>query len=62
MRAPGIMTRWVYSDRQLAGVLTKATSPAAPIQQLQHTGRWQLVWDADFTSAKNLRKERGITI
>ena len=58
MRATGIKTRWVNSDRQLADVLTKPTAPAAAIQRLQQTGRWNIVWDADFTSAKNLRKEK----
>ena len=49
MRATGIKTRWVNSDRQLADVLTKPTAPAAAIQRLQQTGRWKIVWDADFT-------------
>ena len=25
---------------------------------MQQTGRWKIVWDADFTSAKNIRKEK----
>ena len=58
MRATGIKTRWVNSDRQLADVLTKPTAPAAAIQRLCTTGRWKIVWDAEFTSAKNLRKEK----
>ena len=61
MRATGIKTRWVNSDRQLADVLTKPTAPAAAIQRLCTTGRWKIVWDAEFTSAKNLRKENGTT-
>ena len=56
MRATGINTRWVNSDRQLADVLTKPTAPSASIHRLQQTGRWKIVWDADFTSAKNIRK------
>ena len=58
MRATGINTRWVNSDRQLADVLTKPTVPSASIHRLQQTGRWKIVWDADFTSAKNIRKEK----
>ena len=58
MRATGIKTRWVNSDRQLADVLTKPTAPASSIQRLQQTGRWKIVWDANYTSAKNLRKEK----
>ena len=55
MRATGIRTRWVNSDRQLADVLTKPTAPASSIQRLQQTGTWNIVWDANYTSAKNLR-------
>merc|ERR1712155_198843 len=58
MRATGINARWANSDRQLADVLTKPTAPASSIQRLQHTGRWKFLWDADFTSAKNIRKEK----
>ena len=56
MRATGIRTRWVNSDRQLADVLTKATAPPASILRLQNVGRWKIVWDENFTSAKNIRK------
>ena len=58
MRATGINTRWVNSDRQLADVLTKPTAPSASTHRLQQKGRWTIVWDADFTSAKNIRKEK----
>merc|ERR1711986_64892 len=58
MRATGIKTRWVNSDRQLADVLTKPTAPSASIHRLHQTGRWKIVWDADFTSAKNIRKQK----
>ena len=58
MRATGIKTRWVNSDRQLADVLTKATAPPASILKLQTTGRWKIVWDENYTSAKNLRKAK----
>jgi len=42
MRATGINARWVNSDRQLADVLTKPTTPAPSIRILQHTGRWKM--------------------
>merc|ERR1711994_135079 len=58
MRATGIKTRWVNSDRQLADVLAKPTAPSTSIHRLQQTGRWKIVWNADFTSAKNIRKEK----
>ena len=58
MRATGIRTKWVNSDRQLADVLTKATAPPASILRLQNTGRWKIVWDENYTSAKNLRKAK----
>ena len=58
MRATGIKTKWVNSDRQLADVLTKGTAPPASILKLQHSGRWKIVWDANYTSAKNLRKAK----
>ena len=56
MRATGIQTRWVNSDRQLADVLTKPTAPPATTQRSLRTGRWEILWDASYTSAKNLRK------
>lgn len=56
MRATGIKTRWANSDRQLADVLTKPTASPISIQQLQRTGKWKIVWDANYTSAKNIRK------
>ncbi len=58
MRNTGIKTRWVNSDRQLADVLTKATAPSASIQRLQNSGRWKIVFDATYTSAKNARKAK----
>ena len=38
--------------------MTKPIAPSASIHRLQQTGRWKIVWDADFTSAKNIRKEK----
>ena len=58
MRATGIQTRWVNSDRQLADVLTKPAAPPAAIQRLLRTGRWKIVWGASYTSAKNLRNTK----
>ena len=39
MRATGIQTRWVNSDRQLADVLTKPTAPPAAIAIIAN---WQM--------------------
>ena len=58
MRATGIRTRWVNSDRQIADVLTKTTAPPASILKLQNSGRWKIVWDENYTSAKNVRKAK----
>ena len=56
MRETGITTRWVNSDRQVADVLTKPNAPSHSLQALQSTGRWKIVFDDNFTSAKKLRK------
>ena len=56
MRETGITTRWVNSDRQIADVLTKPQVPSHNLQALQSTGRWKIVFDDNFTSAKKLRK------
>ena len=56
MRETGITTRWVNSDRQIADVLTKPQVPSHNLQALQTTGRWKIVFDDNFTSAKKLRK------
>ena len=58
MQATGIETRWVNSDRQLADVLTKPTASPNAILQLLRSGKWKIVWDATYTSAKNLRKAK----
>ena len=52
MRETGITTRWVNSDRQVADVLTKPQVPSHNLQALQSTGRWKIVFDDSFTSAK----------
>ena len=56
MRETGIATRWVNSDRQIADVLTKPQVPSHSLQAFQSTGRWKIVFDDQFTSAKKLRK------
>ena len=56
MRETGITTRWVNSDRQIADVLTKPHVPSYNLQALQSNGRWKIVFDDNFTSAKKLRK------
>ena len=57
MRQTNISTKWVNSDRQLADILTKPTVPAHMIHHLQKTGRWKIVFDETYTSAKKLRKQ-----
>ena len=47
--------RWVNSDAQIADSLTKPTKPGA-LHQLLQTGRWRLVYDPEFTSAKRLKQ------
>ena len=58
MRATGVKTKWVNSDRQLADVLTKPNAPPGAMVHLQNSGRWKIVWDEAFISAKNLRKAK----
>ena len=57
MRETGIRTRWVNSDRQIADVLTKPQVPNHSLLAMQSTGRWKIVFDDNFTSAKKLRKQ-----
>ena len=60
MRAIGIITKLANSDRQLADALTKPTFPSASILKLQNPGRWDIAWDANYTSAKDTRKAKRI--
>ena len=53
--ATNIATKWVNSDRQLADVLTKPQVPIINCLTLQRTGRWKIVFDETFTSAKKRR-------
>ena len=56
MRETNVRQRWVNSDRQLADVLTKTRVNPDSIMKLLSRGRWKIVFDPDFTSAKNVRK------
>ena len=47
--------RWVNSDAQVADALTKPTLGGS-LQQFLSTGRWRLVYDPTFTSAKRLKR------
>ena len=59
MRATGIKTRWVNSDRQLADVLTKPTAPAAAIQRLCTTGRWKSFGTLNLRPQRTYEKRNG---
>ena len=49
--------RWVHSEAQLADVLTKGTGPGRELfLRFMRTGRWRLVYDPTFTSARNRTK------
>ncbi|CAE7337278.1 unnamed protein product [Symbiodinium sp. KB8] len=48
--------RWVHSDAQVADAMTKPT-PSGALHALLTLGRWKLVYDPTFTSAKKRRKE-----
>ena len=49
--------RWVHSDAQLADALTKNVANSSLLRVLV-SGRWTLVDDPSFTSAKRLKSER----
>ena len=57
MRETGRQTRWVNSDRQIADFLTKPQVPNHNLLAMQSAGRWNIVFDDNFTSAKKLRKQ-----
>ncbi|CAE7943401.1 RE2 [Symbiodinium necroappetens] len=48
--------RWVHSDAQVADALTKP-SPSGALHALLTLGRWKLIYDPSFTSAKKRRQE-----
>ena len=58
MQMSGIQTRWVNSDRQLADVLTKPNASPSSIMALQKSGKWKIVFDEDFVSAKKIRRQK----
>ena len=43
MKAIGIETKWVNSDRQLADILTKPNASSGPMMKLLRTGRWKII-------------------
>ncbi len=47
--------RWVHSNAQVADALTKPL-PSGILEKILTEGRWALVYDPDFTSAKKLKK------
>ena len=55
MEASGVTCKWVNSDRQLADSLTKPMAAHA-MKQLCTSGRWKIIFDESFTSAKKVKK------
>ena len=55
MRDSHLSTRWVNSDRQLADILTKPGVDPMTLLLLARRGRWRIVFDPDFTSARKLK-------
>ena len=53
-----IQVKWVNSDRQLADSLTKIGVLPENLDRALKTNKWRIVFDATFTSAKNLRKQK----
>ena len=49
-----ICTGWVNSDRQMADGLTK-TQSAWKLLEIMSPGKWRIVWDATFQSARKLK-------
>ena len=56
MEATGVETKWVNSDRQLADSLTKPMCAHA-MKELCNTGRWKIIFDEDFVSAKKVKRQ-----
>ena len=48
-----IFTEWVNSDRQIADRLTKPQA-AWKLLEIMSAGKWKIVWDATFQSARKL--------
>ena len=49
-----IYTGWVNSDRQMADGLTKPQA-AWKLLEIISAGKWKIVWDATFQSARKLK-------
>ena len=52
-----VILKWVNSDRQLADILTKQGVSTENLDRALKTNQWKIVYDENFTSAKNLRKQ-----
>ena len=61
-QATGVRVKWVNSDRQLADILTKGQVPIDNLRQVLEQGKWRIVFDPDYVSAKKLRKSSAIII
>ena len=64
MSQTNLKTKWVNSDRQLADVLTKPGVSPDTILGLLRRGRWKIVFDPEFVSAKRCKaakRERHFT-
>ena len=53
-----VALKWVNSDRQLADILTKIGVLPDNIDRVLATNKWKIVFDPQFTSAKNIRKQK----
>ena len=49
-----ICTGWVNSDRQMTDGLTKPQA-AWKLLEIMSAGKWKIVWDATFQSARKLK-------
>ena len=55
--ASNVSDKWVISDRQLADILTKQGVLTDNLDCALKSNEWRIIYDAPFTSAKNLRKQ-----
>ena len=55
--ASNVAVKWVNSDRQLADILTKQGVIPENLDRALRSGQWRIIFDENFTSAKNLRKQ-----
>ena len=56
MKETNLSTKWVNSDRQLADILTKPGVDPMTFLHLVRRGRWKIVFDPSFTSARKVKK------